>query len=109
MLYINAANADDALTRLETNPRFTGLTSSQSRWDNAGALSIYGWVEKKDPVNWPYMGVNDVMKDLGIDTASKDNVNVQLLQEAAVTVEGTSYVVSGITCVHSHRGRSDRY
>ena len=99
MLYMIAASADDALTRLKTNPKLTGLTSSQSRWDNAGALSTYGWVEKKDPVNWPYMGVNDVMKDLGIDTGSKDNVTVQLLQENAVTVEGTRYVVSEVPCV----------
>ena len=109
MLYMIAANADDALTRLKTNSKLTGLTSSQSRWDNAGALSTYGWVEKKDPVNWPYMGVNDVMKDLEIDIGSKDNLNVQLLQETAVTVEGTSYVVSEAPCVDPHRGRSDRY
>ena len=96
MLYMIAANADDALTRLKTNPKLTGLTSSQSRWDNAGALKQYGWVEKQDPVNWPYMGVNDVMKELGIDTMSKDNVNVQLMQETAVTVDGISYVVSEV-------------
>jgi len=100
MLYMIAANADDALTRLKTNPKLTGLTSSQSRWDNAGALKTYGWVEKKDTVNWAYFGVNDVMKDLGIDTMSKDNVNVQLLQEEAVTVDGTSYVVSGVQCAN---------
>lgn len=94
MLYMMAANADDALTRLKTNPSLAGLTSSQSRWDNAGALKQYGWAEIKDTVNWAYMGVNDVMKELGIDTASSDNVNVQLLQENAVTVDGKSYVVS---------------
>lgn len=96
MLYMIAANADDALTRLKTNPKLSGLTYSQSQWDNAGALKTYGWVEKKDTVNWAYFGVNDVMKDLGIDPMSKDNVNVQLVQETAVTVDGTSYVVSEV-------------
>jgi hypothetical protein len=96
MLYMIAANAGDALTRLKTNPSLKGLTSSQSQWDNAGALKTYGWAELKDTVNWAYMGVNDVMKDLGIDTASKDNVNIQLLQENAVTVDGTSYAVSEV-------------
>ena len=94
MLYMLAANADDALTRLKANPSLAGLTSSQSKWNNAGALKQYGWTEKKDPVNWAYMGVNDVMKDLGIDTASKDNQNVQLVQDTAMTVDGVSYVVS---------------
>lgn len=98
MLYMMAANADDALTRLKTNPSLAGLTSSQSRWDNAGALKQYGWAEIKDTVNWAYMGVNDVMKELGVDTASSDNVNVQLLQENAVTVDGKSYVVSEEPC-----------
>ncbi|GAB7329099.1 hypothetical protein MBLNU13_g00933t1 [Cladosporium sp. NU13] len=94
MLYMIAANADDALTRLKTNPKLSGLTSSQSQWDNAGALKTYGWVEKKDTVNWAYFSVNNVMKDLGIDPMSKDNVNVQLVQETAVTVDGTSHVAS---------------
>jgi hypothetical protein len=98
MLYMMAANADDALTRLKTNPSLAGLTSSQSRWDNAGALKRYGWAETKDTVNWAYMGVNDVMKELGIDTASQDNVNVQLLQENAVTIDRKSYVVSEVSC-----------
>jgi hypothetical protein len=97
MLYMLAANADDALTRLKTNPSLAGLSSSQSKWDNAGALKQYGWTERKDPVNWAYMGVNDVMKELGIDTASKDNQNIQLMQDTAVTVDGTSYVVSKIS------------
>lgn len=96
MLYMIAASADDALTRLKTDPKLSGLTSSQSRWDNPGALSTYGWNEKKDPVNWAYMGVNNVMEELGIDIASGDNLNVQLLQETAVTVDGTSYVVSKV-------------
>lgn len=42
------------------------------------------------------MGVNNVMEELGIDIASGDNLNVQLLQETAVTVDGTSYVVSKV-------------
>lgn len=111
MLYMIAANADDALTRLKTNPKLTGLTSSQSRWDNAGALKQYGWVEKQDPVNWAYMGVNDVMKELEIDTMSKNNVNVQLVQETAVTVDGTSYVVSEVQFEDSLCGleSTDRY
>ena len=103
MLYMLAANADDALTRLKTNPSLAGLASSQSRWDNAGALKQYGWTEKKDSVNWAYMGVNDVMKDLGIDTTSKDNHNIQVIQDTAVTVDGTSYVVSEVTCVDQLR------
>jgi len=98
MLYMIAANADDALTRLKTNPKLTGLTSSQSRWDNAGALSTYGWTELKNTVNWAYMGINDAMKELAIDPASKDNLNIQLLQESEVTVDGTSYVVSEASC-----------
>lgn len=101
MLYMMAANADDALTRLKTNPSLAGLTSSQSRWDNDGALKQYGWAEIKDTVNWAYMGVNDVMKELGVDTASSDNVNVQLLQENAVMVDGKSYVVSEELCADS--------
>jgi len=116
MLYMLAANADDALTRLKTNPSLAGLTSSQSKWDNAGALKQYGWTEKKDPVNWAYMGVNDVMKELRIDTASKDNQNIQLVQDTAVTVDGTSYVVSEVACtdllhmlvIANHRGRRRR-
>lgn len=94
MLYMLAANADDALTRLKTNPKLIGLTSSQSKWDNAGALKQYGWTETKDPVNWGYMGVNKVMQDIGVDTASKDNVNVQLVQDTAVEVDGKKFVVS---------------
>jgi len=96
MLYMLAANADDALTRLKTNPSLANLPSSQSKWNNAGALKQYGWTERKDPVNWAYMGVNDVMQELGIDTASKDNQNIQLMQDTAVTVDGTNYVVSGV-------------
>jgi hypothetical protein len=104
MLYMLAANADDALTRLKTNPSLAGLSSSQSKWDNAGALKQYGWTEKKDPVNWAYMGVSDVMQELGIDTASKDNQNIQLMQDTAVTVDGTNYVVSEVPCVVSLSG-----
>lgn len=99
LLYMLAANADDALTRLKANnPGLTGLSSSQSAWDNAGALKQYGWTEKKDSVNWPYMGINDVMKELDIDTTSKDNMNIQLVQDTAVTVHGKDFVVSGDTC-----------
>lgn len=94
MLYVLAANAEDALTRMKTNPKLLSLTSSQSKWDNAGALKQYGWTEKKNDVNWAYMGVNDVMKDLEIDTASKANSNVQLVQDQAVEVDGTKFVVS---------------
>lgn len=94
MLYMLAASADDVLTRLKTNPKLIGLTSSQSKWDNAGALKQYGWTETKDPVNWGYMGVNKVMQDIGVDTASKDNVNVQLVQDTAVEVDGKTFVVS---------------
>lgn len=94
MLYMLAANADDALTRMKTNPKLLSLTTSQSKWDNAGALKQYGWTEKKNDVNWAYMGVNDVMKDLGIDTASKANSNVQLVQDQTVEVDGTKFVVS---------------
>lgn len=94
LLYMLAANADDALTRMKTNPKLSKLQSSQSKWDNAGALKQYGWTEKKDPVNWAFMGVNDVMKELGGDTASKENVNVQLMQETAVEVDGEKFVVS---------------
>lgn len=42
------------------------------------------------------MGVNDVMKELQIDTAGKDTVNVQLKQDQAVTADGVSYAVSQI-------------
>lgn len=98
MLYMLAASADDALTRLKINPNLAGYTSSQSKWDNAGALKQYGWTESKFPMNWAYMGVNDVMKDIGVDTASKDNQNIRLLQDTAVTVDGKDYVVSEISC-----------
>ena len=93
MLYMLAANAEDALTRMKTNPKLLSLSSSQSKWDNAGALKQYGWTETKNAVNWAYMGINDVMKDLGIDTASKANTNVQLVQDQAVEVDGTKFVV----------------
>lgn len=96
MLYMLAANADDALTRMKTNPKLKTLQSSQSTWTNAGALKQYGWTEKKDQVNWAYMGVNDVMEELAIDTASKDNQNVQLLQDTVVEVDGTKFVVSRV-------------
>jgi hypothetical protein len=96
MLYMLAANAEDALTRMKTNPKLLSLTSSQSKWDNAGALKQYGWTETKNAVNWAYMGINDVMKDLGIDTASKANSNVQLVQDTAVEVDRTKFVV-GLT------------
>jgi hypothetical protein len=96
MLYMLAANAEDALTRMKTNPKLLSLTSSQSKWDNAGALKQYGWTEAKNAVNWAYMGINDVMKDLGIDTASKANPNVQLVQDTAVEVDRTKFVV-GLT------------
>jgi hypothetical protein len=56
----------------------------------------YGWTEKKNAVNWAYMGVNDMMKGLGIDTTSKANTNVQLVQDQAVEVDGTKFVV-GLT------------
>lgn len=91
MLYMLAANAEDALTRMKTNPKLLSLTSSQSRWDNAGALKQYGWTETKNAVNWAYMGINDVMKDLGIDASSKANSNVQ---DTAVEVDGAKFVVS---------------
>jgi hypothetical protein len=48
----------------------------------------YGWTEKKNAVNWAYMGVNDMMKGLGIDTTSKANTNVQLVQDQADEVCG---------------------
>ena len=96
MLYMLAANAEDALTRMKTNPKLLSLTSSQSKWYNAGALKQYGWTETKNAVNWAYMGINDVMKDLGIDTASKANSNVQLVQDTAVEVDRTKFVV-GLT------------
>ena len=96
MLYMLAANAEDALTRMKTNPKLLSLSSSQSKWDNAGALKQYGWTETKNAVNWAYMGINDVMEDLGIDTASKANTNVQLVQDQAVEVDGTKFVV-GLT------------
>jgi hypothetical protein len=95
-LYMLAANAEDALTRMKTNPKLLSLSSSQSKWDNAGALKQYGWTETKNAVNWAYMGINDVMEDLGIDTASKANTNVQLVQDQAVEVDGTKFVV-GLT------------
>jgi hypothetical protein len=94
MLYMLAASAEDALTRMKTNPKLLSLSSSQSKWDNAGALKQYGWTETKNDVNWAYMGVNDVMRDLGIDTASRGNSNVQLVQDTAVEVDGTNFVVS---------------
>jgi hypothetical protein len=97
MLYMLAANADDALTRLKTNPSLAKLGSSQSTWDNAGALKTYGWTEKKDQANWPYMGINDVMDDLKIKR-DKATVNIQLLQDIAVTADGKSYVVSEVSC-----------
>ena len=91
-----AANADDALTRMKTNPKLLSLTTSQSKWDNAGALKQYGWTETKNAVNWAYMGINDVMNDLKIDTASKANSNVQLVQDQAVEVDGKKFVVGSI-------------
>lgn len=102
MLYMLAANADDALARLKANnPSLTSLSSSQSPWDNAGALKQYGWTDKKDSVNWAYMGINEVMKELAIDTTSDDNKNIQLIQDTAVTVDGKSYVVSEDICMVS--------
>jgi hypothetical protein len=94
MLYMLAASGEDALTRMKTNPKLLSLVSSQSNWDNTEALEQYGWTEKQNDVNWAYMGVNDVMKDLGIDTASKANSNVQLVQDQAVEADGTKFVVS---------------
>lgn len=93
MLYMLAANADDALTRMKLNPKLKTLQSSQSKWDDAGALKQYGWTEKKDPVNWALMEVNDVMKDLEIDTDSKDNMNIRLMQDTEVEVDGTKFAV----------------
>ena len=61
-------------------------------------LTSSGFSEKKDSVNWPYMGINDVMKELDIDTTSKDNMNIQLMQDTAVTVDGKDYVVSEKNC-----------
>jgi hypothetical protein len=117
MLYMMAVNADDAVTRPKTNPSLSKLASSQSTWDKAEALKQYGWSERKDSVNWAYMGVNDVMKELGIDTTSKDNMNIQLVQDTAVTVDGTSYAVSEsitlsspsphLTLTHTHSQASD--
>lgn len=102
MLYMLAANADDALARLKANnPSLTSLPSSQSPWDNAGALKQYGWSDKKDSVNWAYMGINKVMEELAIDTSSDDNKNIQLIQDTAVTVDGKSYVVSEDICMVS--------
>jgi hypothetical protein len=97
MLYMLAADEDDALTRLKTNPSLADPEDSQSEWDNAGALKQYGWTEKKGPVNWGYMGISDVLKELEI-MQTQDNVNIQLLQDTAVTVDGKSYVVSGVAC-----------
>ena len=94
MLYMLAANGDDALTRMKTNPKLLSLVSSQSKWDNTGTLEQYGWTEEQNDVNWAHMGVNDVMKDLGIDTASKANSNVELVQDQAVEADGTKFVVS---------------
>lgn len=94
MLYMLAANAEDALTRLKTNPKLSKLSTSQSQWDKAGDLKQFGWTEKEDPVNWAYLGVDDVMRDLSIDTASRDNVNGRLTQDTAVEAEGMKFVVS---------------
>jgi hypothetical protein len=97
MLYMLATDEDDALTRLKTNPSLADLEDSQSEWDNAGALKKYGWTEKKGPVNWGYMGISDVLKELEI-AQTQENVNIQLLQDTPVTVDGKSYVVSGVSC-----------
>lgn len=80
MLYMLADNAEDALTRMKTNPKLLSLATSQSSWDNASALKQYGWTETKNSANWAYIGVNDVMQELWINTASKSNSNVQLVQ-----------------------------
>lgn len=93
MLYMLAANADDALTRLKTNPKLSGYKSSQSQWDNAGALKGYGWSDKKDGANWAYMGINDAMKDLGIPQ-NDDTSNFVMVQDKTVTVDGKNYVVN---------------
>lgn len=93
MLYMLAANADDALTRLKTNPKLAEYKSSQSSWDNAGALKTYGWSDKKDNANWAYMGINEAIKDLGIPQ-NDDTSNFVMVQDKAVTVDGKSYVVS---------------
>ena len=60
LLYLMSANAGDALKRMKLNPKLAGLTSSQSKFDNAGDLKTYGWTEKSGNVNWAYMGINDV-------------------------------------------------
>jgi hypothetical protein len=57
-------------------------------------LKQYGWTETEKDVNWDNLGVNDVMKDLGIDTSSKTKSNMQLVQDQAVEVDGTKFVAS---------------
>lgn len=98
LLYLIRASPSDALTRMQQNPALNSLRDLQSPWTNAGALATYGWTEIKSNVNWAYMGIREVTDELHIDTTdSKANVNVQLLQNKAVTVEGKAYAISGGT------------
>ena len=98
LLYMIRASPSDALTRMQQNPALKSLHDSQSPWTNAGALATYGWTVIKNNVNWAYMGIKEVTDELKIDTTdSKANLNVQLLQNKAVTVEGKAYAISGGT------------
>ena len=74
LLYLMSASSGDALIRMKRNSALASLQTSQSAWTNAAALSNYGWVEKKDKAKWPYMGIRDMMKALGIDMNDKDNI-----------------------------------
>lgn len=94
MLYMLAANVEDALTRMKTNPKLSKLSTSQSQWDKDEDLKQFGWAKNEVPVDWAYLGVDDVMRDLSIDTASNAGVNVRLVQDIAVEVEGMKFVVS---------------
>ncbi|OQO14140.1 hypothetical protein B0A48_01016 [Cryoendolithus antarcticus] len=83
LLYMMAASKENALTRMQRNPKSQSLLSSESTWTNAVTLKDNGWRETNDKMeNWAYAGINEVLKDLKVDpTDSTNNRNIQLVQD----------------------------
>ncbi|KAK6434860.1 hypothetical protein LTR95_008958 [Oleoguttula sp. CCFEE 5521] len=87
LLYMMAASAEDALTRMQRNPASKDLKSSQSTWTNAGALKDNGWSDKKPGMtaaNWAYAGIQKTVDQLGFKRTDPENLNILLTQDQPV-------------------------
>lgn len=110
LLYMMSASAEDALARMQLNPKLSTWQKSQSVWTNTEALGETGWsVRETESPSLAWMGIDDVMDSLGIDGTSEDNVDVLLYQGQDFKYKGTEYEVRfeilESTLAHSKRAQ----